>query len=40
MKKERALAPKMLLLDLAYKKRRKNSVKPKKETTVQSFDHM
>ena len=38
--KERTLPPKMLLLNLAYKKRRKTSVKPKKETTVQSFDHM
>lgn len=40
MKKERALPPKMLLLNLAYKKRRKTSVKPKKGTTVQSLDHM
>lgn len=35
--KERTLPPKMLLLNLAYKKRRKTSVKPKKEAKVQSL---
>lgn len=40
MKKNVRYRPKMLLLNLAYKKRRKTSIKPKKEATVQSFDHM